>query len=339
MIPVAIRKIGLAGAGLLLAGAGLWLWTRPAPDVLQGQVEVRKVSVAAKIPGRLQKVFVREGDVVTAGQELAVLFSPELEAKALQADASVDAALAQDSKARAGARQQEIVAARMNWERAVEAHALAQTTYKRIENLYSDGVISLQRKDETALQLRSAGLLAGAAKAQYDMAVEGARVEDRAAASAIYRQAKGGRAEVQAYLGETRIAAPIQGEISQRTAEPGEIVSAGLPILTILDLSDLWVTFNLREDQLNGLALHETLEVKVPALQQRAIKLKVTFIAPAGDYATWRATGESGGFDLRTFEIRAKPEQPEKGLRPGMTVLLPAARFRSSGKNGSGRPR
>ena len=331
MKPDMLKRARWVVLGLLLGAVGLALWiaAKPSLEVFQGQVEVRKVNVAAKIPGRLESVLVREGDEVTAGQVVAVLLSPELEAKAEQAEASVDAAASQNAKAQHGARQQEIVAAQANWERAVVAHALMETTFKRIENLHTDGVVSLQKKDEAAMQLRSAGLAVGAARAQYDMVREGARVEDRATAGAMVRQAKGGRAEVEAYRKETRMTAPISGEISQRTAEPGEIVSAGLPILTILDLSDAWVTFNLREDRLNGLALNEGLEVRVPALDNRTVPLKVTYIAPAGDYATWRSTGESGGFDLRTFEVRAKPAHPEKGLRPGMTVLLSRTRSKA----------
>jgi len=317
MKPDMLKRASWVALGLLLGAValGLWIAAKPTSEVFQGQVEARKVNVAAKIPGRLESVLVREGDEVKIGQVVAVLLSPELEAKAQQAEASVDAASSQNAKAQHGARQQEIVAARANWERAVETRALLETTFKRIENLYADGVVSLQKKDEAAMQLRSAGLAAGAARAQFDMVMEGARVEDRATAGALVRQAKGGRQE-------TRMNAPISGEISQRTAEPGEIVSAGLPILTILDLSDAWVTFNLREDRLNGLALNEVVDVRVPALDNRTVPLRVSYIAPAGDYATWRSTGESGGFDLRTFEVRAKPVHPEKGLRPGMTVLL-----------------
>ncbi len=328
MKPDMLKRASWVALGLLLGAIalGLWIAAKPSSEVFQGQVEARKVNVAAKIPGRLESVLVREGDEVRAGQVVAVLLSPELEAKAQQAEASVDAASSQNAKAQHGARQQEIVAARANWERAVEARALMETTFKRIENLYADGVVSLQKKDEAAMQLRSAGLAAGAARAQYDMVMEGARVEDRATAGAMVRQAKGGRAEVEAYRKETRMTAPISGEISQRTAEPGEIVSAGLPILTILDLSDAWVTFNLREDRLNGLALNQVVDVRVPALDNRTVPLRVSYIAPAGDYATWRSTGESGGFDLRTFEVRAKPVHPEEGLRPGMTVLLSRSR-------------
>lgn len=294
-------------------------------DVLQGQVEVRKVNVAAKIPGRLDSVLVREGDSVRAGALIAVIRSPELAAKAEQASGSVEAAMAQEAKAQHGARAQEVEAARANWERAVEGEKLASTTYDRVQNLFKEGVISAQRHDEAQTQLNAARLTTEAAKAMYDMANAGARAEDKSAASAMVRQARGGRAEVQSYVNETRITAPIGGEISQRTVEPGEIVAAGLPIVTVADLADAWVTFNVREDRLATIGMDSVLHVTVPALGERAVSLRVSYIAPVGDFATWRSTGETGGFDLRTFEVRARPSERVAGLRPGMTVLLPTS--------------
>lgn len=161
------------------------------------------------------------------------------------------------------------------------------------------------------------------------MAASGARPEDRAAASALVRQARGGRAEVQSTERETHITAPIAGEVSQRTVEPGEIVAAGLPIVTVADLSDAGVTFNVREDRLSAIRMDGVLHATIPALGNTGVDLKVSYkvsyIAPVGDFATWRSTGEAGGFDLRTFEVRARPISPVAGLRPGMTVVLLAS--------------
>lgn len=294
-------------------------------DVLQGQVEVRKINVAAKIPGRLDSVLVREGDSVKAGQLVAVIRSPELQAKAEQASGAVAAATAQEEKAQHGARVQEVEAARANWERAVEGEKLAEATYTRVQNLFNEGVISAQRHDEARTQLNAARLTTQAAKAMFDMANAGARNEDKTAASALVRQARGGRAEVESYVRETRITAPISGEVSQRTVEPGEIVAAGLPIVTVADLDDAWVTFNIREDRLATIGMDSVLKVVVPALGEKAMSLRVSYIAPVGDFATWRSTGETGGFDLRTFEVRARPSERVAGLRPGMTVLLPTS--------------
>ncbi|WP_337171119.1 efflux RND transporter periplasmic adaptor subunit [Gemmatimonas aurantiaca] len=317
----------LVGVLVVLAGVVGWWATRPAPEVLQGQVEVRRVNVAAKIPGRVDSLLAREGDTVEAGQLVVVLHSPELDAKAQQTDAQIAAARAQEAKARSGARSQEVTMARANWERAAQAESLAVTTYARVQQLFVEGVIATQRRDEAQTQLNAARLATQAARAQFDLVMSGARSEDRTAAEAVVRQAQGGRAEVRAYQSETHVVAPIGGEISQRTVEPGEIVSAGLPILTISDLRDAWVTFNLREDRLAGIGKDSTLHVTVPALGGKAVSLRVSYIAPVGDYATWRSTGEAGGFDLRTFEVRARPVETVPGLRPGMTVLLPAAQL------------
>jgi HlyD family secretion protein len=301
-------------------------------EVLQGQVEVRKVNVSSKIAGRLDSVLVREGDIVSVGQLVAVLRSPELAAKAEQASGSVDAALAQQSKAQHGARVQEISAARANWQRAVEAEKLAATTFERMHSLFLEGVVVEQRHDEAETQSKAARLTSAAAKAGYDLALAGARSEDRNAASALVRQARGGQAEVESFISETRIRSPIAGEISQRTVESGEIVAAGIAIVTVADLTDAWVTFNVREDRLSRIGMDTILTVKVPALGNMAIAVKVSFISPVGDFATWRSTGETGGFDLRTFEVRARPAAKVDGLRPGMTVLLAASALGAPGQ-------
>ena len=320
----------MAAVVIAAVGAVAWFATRPDPEVLQGQVEVRKVNVATKIPGRIDSLLVREGDVVKAGQLVVVLRSPELDAKAQQTEGQLAAAQAQDQKAQHGARAQEIAAAQANWQRAVEAERLAATTNGRVQNLFNEGVVAAQRRDEAQTQLSAAHLTTQAAKAQYDLAVAGARTEDKASAQAIVRQAQGGRAEVRAYQAETRVTAPISGEVSQRTVEPGEIVSAGLPIITIADLHDAWVTFNLREDRLGTIGMDSVLHVAIPALGGREVAVRVSYISPVGDYATWRSTGEAGGFDLRTFEVRARPTTTVAGLRPGMTVLLRGDQLRKS---------
>ncbi|HYD51169.1 MAG TPA: efflux RND transporter periplasmic adaptor subunit, partial [Gemmatimonadaceae bacterium] len=317
-------RLGALGVLLVSGACGAWLATRPEPELLQGQVEARRVNVAAKIAGRVDSLLAAEGDAVDAGALLVVLRSPELEAKAQQTEALVAAAVAQERKAAHGARSQEIVAARAGWQRAVEAERLAETTYRRLQQLFDEGVVAAQRRDEAETQRNAARLATQTARAQLDLALAGARTEDRSAAEALVRQARGGRAEVRAFEQETRLTAPVAGEVAQRMAERGEIVAAGMPILTIVDLSDAWVTFNLREDRLARVGIDSTLSVIVPALGGRVVPVRVSYIAPAGDFATWRATGESGGFDLRTFEVRARPARRVAGLRPGMSVLLPA---------------
>jgi len=295
----------------------------PPPEVLQGQVEVKRVSVSAKLPGRVEEILVREGEQVEAGQVIARLSSPELEAKLLQVDATIAAAQAQESKAEYGARDEEIRAARAQYERAQAGAALAESTYKRVEQLYADGVVPAQKRDEAQAQYRASRMLADAARAQYDMARAGARTEDRDAASALVRQAEGGRAELEAYLAETQVKTPIAGEVASQIVEAGELVSAGLPIVIVADLQDAWVSFHVREDRLSGLEMGTEIVGEVPALNGREISLKINYIAAMGDFATWRSTRASGGYDLKTFEVRALPSEPVPGLRPGMSVVVP----------------
>jgi len=307
--------------GLSLFALQRWA-SRPQTQYVQGQVEVRRVMVSAKIPGRLFAILVREGDLVQKGQELASLHSPEIEAKQLQAQGAVRAAEAQYEKAQKGARSEEIRAAKAAFERANEAAILAQTTYARVQKLFDEGVLPVQKRDEAQTQMKTAQSAAEAARAQYEQATTGARSEDKAATAGLVMQAKGGRAEVEAYLDETRIYAPIAGEITLKSAEEGEIIAAGMPVLAISDLSDAWAVFNLREDLLPGLTKGKRLTVEIPALKRTA-ELEVYYIAPMGDFATWRSSKETGGFDLKTFEVRARPAKPIEGLRPGMSVLLP----------------
>lgn len=307
--------------GLCLFALQRWA-SRPQTQYIQGQVEVRRVMVSAKIPGRLFAILVREGDLVQKGQELASLHSPEIEAKQLQAQGAVRAAEAQFEKAQKGARSEEIRAAKAAFERANEAAILAQKTYERVQKLFDEGVLPVQKRDEAQTQMKTAQSAAEAARAQYEQASAGARSEDKAATAGLVMQAKGGRAEVEAYMDETRIYAPIAGEITLKSAEEGEIIAAGMPVLAISDLSDAWAVFNLREDLLPGLTKGKRLTVEIPALKRMA-ELEVYYIAPMGDFATWRSSKETGGFDLKTFEVRARPAQPIEGLRPGMSVLLP----------------
>lgn len=207
-------------------------------------------------------------------------------------------------------------------ERAQDAADLAKTTFDRVQKLYNDGVIPLQKRDEAETQMKTAVAAATAAKAQYEQAVAGARSEDKAAANALVIQARGANAEVDAYLDETKIRAPISGEVSLKLAEEGEIVGAGMPVIAITDLNDSWAVFHIREDFLKHISKGKTFTVQIPALD-KTIEMVVTYIASVGDYATWRSSKESGGYDLKSFEIRMRPKTTVENLRPGMSVLFP----------------
>jgi HlyD family secretion protein len=290
--------------------------------VLQGEVEATQVDVAAKIAGRVDSLLVARGDHVTRGQLLATLETPEIRAKLAQATSAERAAQAQERKATNGAREEEVRGARAQWERAASAAALAESTYARVARLYRDGVVATQRRDEAQTAWSTARDAERAARAVYDMALHGARAEDRDAARAVASQAAGVVSEVGAYLGESRLHAPLDGEVAELVTDPGELVSPGFPVVTLVDLSDSWVTFQVREDLLRAVRMGSVLHARVPALGLKDVPLKVTFIAPMGDFATWRSTQATGDFDLKTFEVRARPERAVEGLRPGMSALV-----------------
>ena len=296
--------------------------TQPREQFLQGQMEARRVLVSGKVPGRIEKLLVHEGDMVYKDSLVAVISSPEIEAKKIQAQGALGAARAQASKARNGARSEDITALKAMADRAQEAATLAKNTYNRVQKLYNDGVLPLQKRDEAETQMKASQSAADAARAQYNQAVAGARSEDKAAANALVLQAKGANAEVDAYLEETKIRTPITGEVSLKLAEEGEVVGSGMPIIAVTDLNDSWAVFHLREDYLKNVFKGKKFYVQVPALD-KTIEMEVSYIASVGDYATWRSSKESSGFDLKTFEVRMRPTHKVENLRPGMSVLFP----------------
>ncbi len=299
-----------------------WFAFKPAPIVIQGQVEATEVKVATKIAGRIIQKHVKLGAQVKVGDMLIELSSPEIDAKMQQVRALGDAANAQNSKAEKGARDEQIAAAHSVYQKAVAASELAQKTFERVQNLFNEGVIPAQKRDEAETQLRVSKMNEEAAKANYEMALSATRVEDKAAARALVNQAKGAINEVQSYLGETLLASPINGEISQINAEQGELVTPGFPVVHIIDLTDCWVTFHIREDMLSKFTMGSEFSAMVPALNGQTISLRVNFIKAEADFATWRATKASGAFDLKTFEVRAQPVAVVGNLRPGMSVIV-----------------
>ena len=299
-----------------------WFVFKPGDLIIEGQVEATQVKVSSKLTGRLNNLYVKEGQSVSKGEILVLINSPELEAKYEQALAARKAATAQRRKALTGAREEEVRAARDLWLKARAGSDLAEKTFARAEKLYKEGVIPQQKFDEAESQLNMAKKTEDAAKASYDMAQKGARNEDKDSAQALLEQASGMVSEVQAYLHETRLTAPINGEVVDVLAEQGELVAQGYPIITLVDLTDSWITFNVREDLLSGLRIGDIITASFPALDGREIKLKVNYISALGDFATWRATKSSGDFDLRTFEVRAVPVESVSDMRPGMSAVI-----------------
>jgi HlyD family secretion protein len=307
---------------IILTGCGR------AGGPVQGETDATHVDIASKVSGRVDSIYVREGDMVRRGQIVATLDGPEIRAKAEQAQAARDAAQASRDRALHGSRSEEIRSARDNYERAAAAEAIAETTFVRYDRLMSEGVIPTQKRDEAEASYRTAREATSAAKAQYDLVRSGTRVEDRAAAIAELRKAEGAVAEATSYVEDNTLKSSVDGQVMVKVVEQGELVSPGLPVLTIVDLSDQWITVNVREDRLAGLKTGDTLSAVIPALGAEHHRFTVYYISPLGSFATWRATRESGGFDVRTFEVRARPPRPLEGMRPGMSALIdwPATR-------------
>lgn len=295
--------------------------SQPKPVRLQGQIESQQYSISSKVPGRIDQVLVRKGDSVERGQLIFTLHSPEIEAKLDQAIAGQKAAGALAKEAETGARDQQIQAAKDQWLKAKAAADLMEKTYLRVNNLYRDGVVAEQKRDEANTQWQAAKYTESAAFQMYQMTKEGARSETKLAAAEKERMAAGAVAEVEAYAADTKIESWFDGEVSQVLLQSGELAPQGFPVVTVVDTQDSWAVLNVREDQLKHLTKGTTFTAYLPALEAK-VEFIVSHIAVMGDFATWRSTDASQGFDLRTFEIEARPTTPVEGLRMGMSLVV-----------------
>ena len=256
-----------AVACLLVLGVGFWMGTHPSEEPLYGVMQAKTVDVAI----------------------------PEVEAKLKEVEALKSAATARQSLVDEGARPQEIRAAKAQMQRAQAGQELAQKTFNRVHALYREGLISKQKHDEALAQKKSADELLAAAKEQYDIALTGARTQEKQAATALTAQATGGVEQVESLVKEKNVTSPIASEISRIYVEIGEVAAAGLPLATLVDLSDQWAVFNIREDDMPKITKGAVLSAEIPALNAKNVQFKVYFINPRGDYATWRATRQSSG--------------------------------------------
>ncbi len=292
----------------LLAYCGMYAYDQANTLILQGEVDTKTVDLSSKVVGRVLKINVEKGDSVKKGDVLIELDTPEINAKAEQADAMLALAMAQQAKVNNGTREEQIGMAKANFD-------VAKKTYDRMNRLHKEGVIPTQKLDEATAKYQ-------AAKEQYTMLVNGAQNEDKLSAAANVKRARGANAEVSSYLKENKIVAPIDGIVTEITVEEGELVGAGSPIVTIVDNSDCWVTFNLREDLLSKVKNGTELDVNIPAVGDKPVKVKVNYISVMGNFANWRATKAKGEFDMKTFEVRAIPIEPQNDLRAGMSATF-----------------
>ena len=315
--------LAVLAAGLLAAlGYGLWRSAQPQPLVIQGQIEAQQYAISSKVAGRIDEVLVKKGETIQPGQLVFTIASPELDAKLDQARGGQDAADALAAEANSGARDQEIVAARDKWQQAKAAAELLGKTYGRIDNLFQGGVVAEQKRDEIYTQLQAARYAEDMALQVYTMTKEGARIETKQAAAGKQRIAAGAVAEVAAYAADARVTSRHSGEVAQILLQSGELAPQGFPVVTIIDMADSWAVFQLREDLMAAYPLGREFKVRIPALGETSYPFKVHHVAVMGDYATWRATNTGKGFDMRTFEVEARPLQPIPNLRVGMSVVI-----------------
>lgn len=315
-----VTFIGIIVLVIIIAVFGFVFW-QPKAEYIQGEAEATEVRISGKVPGRIEEFRANEGDKVSKGDTLAILDSPEVLAKFTQAEAAQAAAQALNEKADKGTRSEQIVMAYQTWQKALAAADVAKKSFDRVQKLFENEVVPAQKKDEAEANYKAMLATEKAAKAQYEMARNGAQKEDKMAAEAQLNRAKGAVAEVEAYIRETYLVSPVDGEISERYPKVGELVGTGSPVMDVLDLSDMRVLFNVREDQLNDLKMGETFTGFIPALGDREVELKVTYMKDLGSYAAWRATKTTGQYDIKTFQVKAVPTQRIEGLRPGMSVL------------------
>lgn len=313
-IVVLIAVIIISVIGMILLGK--------KPVILQGQIEAAEIRISGKLPGRIDTFLVKEGQNVRAGDTLVVINSPEAEAKYQQVNALEDVARLQNEKIDKGTRKQIVATAEQLWNKAKADLQLATTTYRRIEALYKDSVVTSQRRDEVRALYESAVAAEKAAWNQYQLAKSGAQVQDKESAHALVDAAKGSVEEVASLLQDARLTAPESGQISTIFPKRGELVGAGMPIMNLIVLDDVHVVLNVREDRLPLFPMGGTFFGDVPAIGRGNIEFKINYVSPLGSFATWKSTKQTGSYDLRTFEIHALPVRRIEGLRPGMSVLV-----------------
>ena len=315
-----LAVLGFAAVVMIVAVIGLLAIDRD-PDMIQGQVEVSEYRVSSKVPGRILEIRVKEGDYVKAGDTLAILDAPEVRAKMEQAQSAENAAAALELKAQNGARKEQIQGAFSVLQQAKAGFEIAEKSYNRVQRLFDEGVMSAQKRDEAFANYKAMEAQMKAAQSQYDMAVNGARMEDKMAASAQVGRAKGAVQEVNSYIHETVQIAQKEGEVTDIYPKVGELVGTGSPIMSIAMMDDMWGSFNIREDQLNGMQVGTEFMAFVPAFN-KDVKMKVYHLKDQGSFAVWKATKANGQYDLKTFEVKARPVEKLEGLRPGMSLVI-----------------
>ena len=300
---------------------GLWKAYQPRKVALQGRVEAETIYVSTKVPSRVDEVYVQEGQAIKKGQALIRFVSPEVEAKKQQAQAALQSALALQSTAERGSQEENVETLYANWQSVKAQAELAATTYRRGENLYKEGVISRQRRDEMFAAQHSAQALTEAAYQQYARAKRGSTPQQKSMADAQVEIARAALSEAQSLETETKLYAPVNGTISKIYPKPSELVAAAVPVVSILEDHDLWISLNVREDQYRSVYQQKKLEGYIPALDKK-VDFKIKHIDAEGEFATIKTTRQTGGYDIRSFKLHLAPVQPITDLKVGMSVIF-----------------
>jgi HlyD family secretion protein len=312
--------VGIIAA--VIVALSVFYLLRPQPLLVQGEVDATRLDIAARVDGRVKNISVERGQNVPAGAVLVQIDNPETVAKHEQMRAAMAVAVAQLDNVLAGTRVETIAARKAEMERAEAAQVLAQKTFDRAKILTEQGNAPQARLDQTTDALHESERALDQTKSTYEQAVNGYTKEERAIAKANVEKSVADIQSVQSIIDQLVVYAPVASQVYQRNVEPGEYVSPGVPLVTLIDLADLWIHFDLREDLIKGLKVGDKFDVRIPALDDRRVTVEVKLIATKGEYASWRATRATGDFDLRTFSIRAYPVQPVPELRPGMSAYL-----------------
>ncbi|GAL63173.1 HlyD family secretion protein [Algibacter lectus] len=310
---------------IIVIGIFLLLLLKPNENenrVFVGLFETTEIRVASEVPGRIETIYVKLGDQVKKGQLLATIESDILDAKIQQAEGMFDAAKSVSDKANSGARSQELSAVEDKYKMAESQYSFAEKSFKRLKAMAKDSLISQQQMDEITFKRDAAFDQMNAAKYMFEMAKEGARVEDKKAAKGQMNAAGGKVSEAKAYYKELEVYAPVSGEISSKLAEESEVMPAGYPIFTIQKLEEIYAVIHVREDFLKDFSMGTEISGNLPAFNNESHTFKVTYIAPMADFADWVPTADKGRLDMKTFEIHLTPSEKIKGLRPGMSLNI-----------------
>jgi HlyD family secretion protein len=312
--------VGIVAAAVV--ALSVYYLLRPEPLLVQGEADATRLDIAARVDGRVKEIPVERGQNVPAGAVLVRIDNPETLAKHQQMSTAKAVAEAQLANVLVGTRVETIAARKAEMERAQAAVVLAQKTFDRTYTLTQQGNAPQARLDQATDSLHESERAVDQAKSAYEQAVNGYTKEERAISRANVEKAVADIQSVQSIIDQLVVYAPVASQVYQRNVEPGEYVSPGVPLVTLIDLADVWIHFDLREDLVKGLKVGDRFDVRIPALDGRSVTVEVKLIATKGEYASWRATRASGDFDLRTFSIRAYPVQPVPELRPGMSAYL-----------------